>query len=225
MKRYPSTVLFPIVPSVWPFRRTLPVVLTVGCLLLVSVAALAQGSDTLSGDVIFDVPNPFAENLENQGIRQEFGAQGDFRINYGEEDAAETINEPAALVGGLLSERVYIEADINAEGSAGAGTAQQLPEIQQESLIRSMSAAKDRVLNHRCSFGSTLERCMQIKALMPGFKDGGWMVRIAGDGNYMVERVLLLNGTLPLHYSWRVDHDGDVTPTTIRAELITEGQF
>lgn len=228
-----------------------------GMVLLLGIVPVWHASAQLSDDVIFDAPNPFAENLENQGISQEFSVDG-----MGEDDAgmeeessfynpyaspdfdpnAEALFDPNADLNLYTEENFAESVEGNTPGARKRAAAKKkaekakklgkrddklkkLQEDQDLLIAGGGSLAKLTVLKYACSTGGTIARCMQRKALMPNFKDKGWSVKSDGENRYIVGRVLLMNGTLPLTYSWLVDERGEVEPLTIRAEMITEMPF
>lgn len=202
----------------------------------------AQDSGSLSGDAIFDAPNPYADNLEFQGVNPEFSIGNDDSENapVPEEDFANPYAAPDFDPNAEAQFDPNADANLSAEESYAnsvdrtravreARRKEEIeklrndPEKDDEALFFGRGAlAKRAVLQHGCSSGGTIEHCMQRKALLLNLTDKGWVVRGAGEGRFVVERVLLMGGTLPLTYGWLVDAEGAVEATTIRAEMITE---
>ena len=203
---------------------------------------LAQNGGPLTNDVIFDAPNPYADNLEFQGVNPEFSIdnggdddaqtpQEDFANPYAAPDFdpnAEAQFDPNADANLTAEENFANSVDrTRAAREARRKEAEEKlrkdPEKDDEALFFGKGAlAKLAVLQHGCSSGGTIEHCMQRKALLHNLTDKGWVVREAGEDRFIVERVLLMSGTLPLTYSWLVDEEGAVKANTIRAKMITE---
>ncbi len=72
-----------------------------------------------------------------------------------------------------------------------------------------------------CSKGGTVDQYLTKKAEIPAVEDLGW-IRSPYENGFNVERLLLLDQTMPLRYEWEVDKTGKVKPINGKAIEITK---
>ena len=84
--------------------------------------------------------------------------------------------------------------------------------------------AEETVKNLPCSEGGTVDQYLTRKAAIPAVEDLGWTTSSWKDGFY-VERLLLLDQTMPMRYRWHVDLKGKVKPVNGKAMGIAVGGY
>ncbi len=88
------------------------------------------------------------------------------------------------------------------------------------SAMEDWEKAEEIVKNLPCSKGGTVDQYLTKKAEIPAVEDLGWITSPYENG-FNVERLLLLNQTMPLAYEWDVDTSGKAKPINGKALEIT----
>ncbi len=90
-----------------------------------------------------------------------------------------------------------------------------------ERIARDGHAAQERVKQLPCRHGGTVAEYLDRKADIPAVDDLGWHTYPLKDGDFQVERLMLLNGKDKLSFRWIVDRAGNISPENGKAIGIT----
>lgn len=94
----------------------------------------------------------------------------------------------------------------------------QTPEMEQS--YKDSYEARVKVENLPCKMGGTINDCLNKKASIPAVDDLGWNTT-PYQGEFNIERTMILDNRLVLKYQWHVTADGHITATNGHAIGIT----
>lgn len=80
--------------------------------------------------------------------------------------------------------------------------------------------AETRVRTMECKDGESIEDALEHKIKRHSQRDLGWRVFSEAEGRFDVERAILINKGMQIHYRWRVDAEYNVKPLSKRAEKL-----